>query len=365
MEGLSSRNVSSTEQCTATLELSYKHLPDNLKARFLYFGAFLEDHEHNTRRLISLWIAEDFVQKDQLKKSEDVANDYLMELINRSLVIISKPRSIDGVKACRIHDLLYEFCVTKAKEEKFLQLVHKYDELSAFNVPCHLRRLCIDSKPENFDKIRLFSPIIRCLLFFGHGVERGRSFDLQFILHIIKLVRVLDLSQIDLGLTFPRELELLVHLRYLAILGNGRPFPASICNLSNLESLIWQNSSTHSSVPFPDAIWNLKKLRHLQLEDKVSKNYHFIFPDDNLDNSSQLCDLGILSCLSLNPRKNINKLLRKLPKIRKLRGSLHLNPSYEYHVAIECVSLIGITRLELCCLRWSPISVGFPISFDY
>nr|XP_027060838.1 putative late blight resistance protein homolog R1B-12 [Coffea arabica] len=130
VEGLSSRNVSSTEQCTATLELSYKHLPDNLKACFLYFGAFPEDHEHNTRRLISLWVAEGFVQKTQLKRSEDVANDYLMELISRSLVIVSKPRSIDGVKACRIHDLLYEFCVTKAKEEKLLQRVRRWSTLT-------------------------------------------------------------------------------------------------------------------------------------------------------------------------------------------------------------------------------------------
>ncbi|XP_027178062.1 putative late blight resistance protein homolog R1B-12 [Coffea eugenioides] len=154
VEGLSSRNVSSTEQCTATLELSYKHLPDTLKACFLYFGAFPEDHEHNTKRLISLWVAEGLVQKTQLKRSEDVANDYLMELISRSLVIVSKPRSIDGVKACRIHDLLYEFCVTKAKEEKLLQRVRRYDDLSAFTVPCYLRRLCIiDSNPEHFDNL--------------------------------------------------------------------------------------------------------------------------------------------------------------------------------------------------------------------
>nr|XP_027060837.1 putative late blight resistance protein homolog R1B-12 [Coffea arabica] len=154
VEGLSSRNVSSTEQCTATLELSYKHLPDTLKACFLYFGAFPEDHEHNTKRLISLWVAEGFVQKTHPKRSEDVANDYLMELIIRSLVTVSKPRSIDGVKACRIHDLLYEFCVTKAKEENFSRLVRRDDKLSDINVPFYLRRLCIDSKVEHLDNLR-------------------------------------------------------------------------------------------------------------------------------------------------------------------------------------------------------------------
>ncbi|CDP10799.1 unnamed protein product [Coffea canephora] len=286
------------------------------------------------------------VQKTQLKRSEDVANDYLMELISRSLVTVSKPRSIDGVKACRIHDLLYEFCVTKAKEENFSRLVRRDDKLSDINVPFYLRRLCIDSKVEHFDNLRLFSPAIRSLLLFSHDEDRRSSFDLRFIFHIIKLAKVLDLSQINLGSTFPRELELLVHLRYLAILVNGRPVPASISYLTNLETLIWRNSSDHVSLP--DTIWNLKKLRHLELIDEADKNYHVRFPDNNLDNSSQLCDLDILSCLSLNPRKNINKLLRKFPNIRKLRSSLNLDQGCEYHVAMDCLS--HLESLSLSCV---------------
>ncbi|XP_027063942.1 putative late blight resistance protein homolog R1A-3 [Coffea arabica] len=351
VEGLSSRNLSSTEQCTATLELSYKHLPDTLKACFLYFAAFPEDHEHNTKRLISLWVAEGYVQKTHPKRSEDVANDYLMELIGRSLVTVSKPRSIDGVKACRIHDLLYEFCVTKAKEEKLLQRVRRYDDLSAFTVPCYLRRLCIiDSKLEHFDNLRLFSPAIRSLLLFSHD-EDSISFDLRFIFHIIKLVRVLDLSQIGLD-PFPREVELLVHLRYLAILGRGKiSLPSSVCNLPNLETLIWQNSSTHRSVSLPDTIWNLKKLRHLQLIDEVDKHYCFFFPRDNLDNSSQLLDLDFLSCLSLDPEENISKLLRQFPNIRKLRCSVNLKPGVQYHVAMNCLS--QLESLSLGCVIYA------------
>nr|XP_027063501.1 putative late blight resistance protein homolog R1A-3 [Coffea arabica] len=351
VEGLSSRNVSSTEQCIATLELSYKHLPDTLKACFLYFAAFPEDHEHNTKRLISLWVAEGYVQKTHPKRSEDVANDYLMELISRSLVIVSKPRSIDGVKACRIHDLLYEFCVTKAKEEKLLQRVPRYDDLSAFTVPCYLRRLCIiDSKREHFDNLRLFSPAIRSLLLFSHD-EDSISFDLRFIFHIMKLVRVLDLSQIGLD-PFPREVELLVHLRYLAILGRGKiSLPSSVCNLPNLETLIWRNSSTHRSVSLPDTIWNLKKLRHLQLIDEVDKHYCFFSPRDNLDNSSQLLDLDFLSCLSLDPEENISKLLRKFPNIRKLRCSVNLKPGVQYHVAMNCLS--QLESLSLGCVIYA------------
>ncbi|XP_027060899.1 putative late blight resistance protein homolog R1B-17 [Coffea arabica] len=135
VDGLSSRIVSSTEQCSAAIELSYKNLPENLKPFFLYFGAFPEDHEHTAEKLIWLWGAEGFTQKTQFKSAEDVANDFLMDLIHRSLVIVSKQRSIGGVKACRVHDLLHEFCVTKGKEENFLQLVRGYDEINTFRVP--------------------------------------------------------------------------------------------------------------------------------------------------------------------------------------------------------------------------------------
>ncbi|XP_027170002.1 putative late blight resistance protein homolog R1A-3 [Coffea eugenioides] len=82
--------------------------------------------------------------------------------------------------------------------------------------------------------------------------------------------------------------------------------------------------------------------------DEVDKNYHFRFPENNLDNSSQLCDLDILSCLSLNPRKNINKLLRKFPNIRKLRSSLYLDKGCEYHVAMDCLS--HLESLSLSCV---------------
>ncbi|XP_071904852.1 putative late blight resistance protein homolog R1B-16 [Coffea arabica] len=173
VDGLSSRIVSNTEQCSAAIELSYKNLPDNLKQCFLYFGAFPEDHEHTAEKLIWLWGAEGFTQKTQFKSAEDVANDFLMDLIHRSLVIVSKQRSIGGVKACRVHDLLHEFCVTKGKEENFMRLVRGYDEIYTLRVPRNLRRLCINSKPEHLCKSRLFAPTIHSLIHSDGGKRQS------------------------------------------------------------------------------------------------------------------------------------------------------------------------------------------------
>ncbi|KAL3502907.1 hypothetical protein ACH5RR_037356 [Cinchona calisaya] len=318
VEHLSSSTVSSTEQCKNMLELSYRHLPDKLKPCLLYFGAFPEDQELTTKKLIWLWIAEGFVCKTQSKSLEDTARDYLMHLISRGLVMVSRQSSTDRVKTCCIHDLLHEFCVVKAKEERFFQLLQGCDELSGFNLPHSLRRLCIYSKLEHFKESRLFCSPVRGLLLFDRGEKNLRScFNLSFIIRIFKLVRVLDLSQIHLGFTFPSEIELLVQLRYLAVRGEMKSIPSSIVNLSNLETLIVD--SLARVVVLPDDIWNLKKLRHLQISDYFQVS--FCLPDDNLDNSVELsnldtCTSAILSC------ENLEKILRKFPNIRKLKVKL-------------------------------------------
>ncbi|XP_027174544.1 putative late blight resistance protein homolog R1A-3 [Coffea eugenioides] len=120
-----------------------------------------------------------------------------------------------------------------------------------------------------------------------------------------------------------------------------------MCKLSNLETLIWRRISGTSPVSLPYAIWNLNKLRHLQLEDELCNSYYFRFPDNNLDNYSQLYDMDFLYGIYLNPRENINKLLGKFPNIRKLRSSLDLDESYKYHVAIE--RLRQLESLNLSC----------------
>ncbi|KAL2516382.1 putative late blight resistance protein-like protein R1B-16 [Forsythia ovata] len=68
------------------LELSYKHLPMHLKPCFLYFGAFEEDEEMSVKELTHRWVGEGFIKKEEGKSSEDVAYEYLVDLIDRSLI---------------------------------------------------------------------------------------------------------------------------------------------------------------------------------------------------------------------------------------------------------------------------------------
>ena len=86
------------EKCLDVLALSYEDMSPSLKSYFLYFGVFPEDFEILARQLIQLWIAEGFIMQDKSKKIEDVAEEYLEELIDRSLIMVTAKRSDGGVK---------------------------------------------------------------------------------------------------------------------------------------------------------------------------------------------------------------------------------------------------------------------------
>ncbi|WRX13062.1 NB-ARC - like 10 [Theobroma cacao] len=109
------------------LALSYNELPFHLKPCFLYLGHYPEDWEISKKELIRLWIAEGFISpswENEGMLMEDVAEQFLEELINRCLVQVGKRDYTGiGVKTCHIHDLLRDLCIRKAQEENFLGII--------------------------------------------------------------------------------------------------------------------------------------------------------------------------------------------------------------------------------------------------
>ena len=147
VESISPSIFSGIDHCMELLDLSFKHLLDYLKPCLLYFVSFMQHQEVPVLRLIWLWIAKGFVQRNTQKSLENAAEDYLINLIGRSLVIVVKQRSKGGIKACRVHDLVHQFCLGKAKEENILQLLNGFEKIRSVIEPC---RLCIYSKTKFF-----------------------------------------------------------------------------------------------------------------------------------------------------------------------------------------------------------------------
>ncbi|CDP11645.1 unnamed protein product [Coffea canephora] len=87
------------------LELSYKNLPDCLKACFLCLVL-----PHKTQLIVCLTIIglisfKGFIQEKGSKTLKDLTEDYLTDLIERSSITFAKRRSDGRVKSCRAHDL--------------------------------------------------------------------------------------------------------------------------------------------------------------------------------------------------------------------------------------------------------------------
>ncbi|TKY49773.1 Disease resistance protein RPM1 [Spatholobus suberectus] len=84
-----------------------------------------EDYSINHNRLTRQWIAEGFVKYDGRKSLEQVADEYLSELIYRSLVQVSTVGLEGKAGCCQVHDLLHEVIIRKVKDLSFAILCTK------------------------------------------------------------------------------------------------------------------------------------------------------------------------------------------------------------------------------------------------
>lgn len=72
------------------LKLSFDHLTTRLKPCFLYLGIYSEDFKFHVTQLLEQWVAKGFIQETRSRDLNDVAKDYLYELIDRSLIQVEK-----------------------------------------------------------------------------------------------------------------------------------------------------------------------------------------------------------------------------------------------------------------------------------
>ncbi|KAJ4804037.1 Nbs-lrr resistance protein [Rhynchospora pubera] len=156
------------EECIAIIGTSYEDLPLALKSCFMYFAAFPEDDEIDAQDLIRMWIAEGFVPQIQNRILEDTANSFLEDLAQRSMIQVSEG-DYDGSIICRIHDVLHDLAIQKAKYDNFLMVCSKSEDLQNCG---QMRRLAINDnswyskgkeREELYYNIASASPNLRSL----------------------------------------------------------------------------------------------------------------------------------------------------------------------------------------------------------
>ncbi|XP_073290523.1 putative late blight resistance protein homolog R1A-3 [Primulina huaijiensis] len=286
------------------LTLSYNYLPHHLKACFLYFGFFQEDRPIEVFRLVNLWVAEGFVKPSRWNSIEQVAEEYLREIIERNLVFVQKYDSFGKPKRCGIHDLFRDICIREAKKENLFYVLDTdappYDLLEinslrryvlhGYESPSVESNLTLryyyedyhvsddsnysyypyfedfnssdanieydgsDNTPANEHeyrrKIRDVMLTTRSLV--CHGINISQQIKLAS-----GLLKVLNIRMESTK--FPMGILEFINLKYLH-LGNVREIPSSISRLRNLQTLIIRVMQIKS---MPSEIWKMKQLRHL------------------------------------------------------------------------------------------------------
>ncbi|KAL1558672.1 putative late blight resistance protein R1A-3 [Salvia divinorum] len=232
------------------LELIYKHLLEHLKACFLYFGAFREDEEISFREVTRPWVAEGFVHKVGDKSVEDMAKEYFMELVDKSLVMVVKRRSDGRVKSCTLHYLWRDLCFRRSSEDNLLRSVKSNDNLISER-GCRLKALQHSSMSYYCQHDRSFHGCGLISTFYVRDMRSLRMLSFYYCYRPIYLM----------------EVQYLVNLRYLV----STYLPPSIGRLTNLEYL---RVVTEEEVHLPPAVMRMAKLRCIHVNTEAIYDKH-------------------------------------------------------------------------------------------
>jgi disease resistance protein RPM1 len=101
------------------LQVSLEDLPHNIRNCFLYCCLYPENYVMQRKLLVRLWVAEGFVEEIGQKTLEEIAEDYLTELIHRCLLVVVKRNDSGCVCEVQMHDILRVLALSKAHEESF------------------------------------------------------------------------------------------------------------------------------------------------------------------------------------------------------------------------------------------------------
>ncbi|CAK8540852.1 unnamed protein product [Lathyrus sativus] len=322
---------------TEVLDLSYHDLPYQLKPCFLYLSQFPEDFEIPKNKLIQLWMAKGFVSSHyeigRDETMEDMAERYLGSLISRCMIQVGQMGSTGKIKTFRLHDLMRDMCLSKARKEHFLCVIGRPQQKSSdiSNVSSssnisfdarksdEVRRLAffLDQHVDNLIPLdEQVNQHLRSLVYFHDKKCRVESWKrVKAVFENFKLLRVLDLEGVKgpKGQILPKEVGNLFWLKFLSLKRTCiQILPPSLGKLENLQSLNLQTInkvSWDSTVEIPNILCKLKRLRHLYLPNWC-ENVSGILQLENLINLQTLVNFPASKC-------DVKDLL-KLKKLKKL-----------------------------------------------
>ncbi|XP_019177608.1 PREDICTED: putative late blight resistance protein homolog R1A-3 [Ipomoea nil] len=333
----------SNNKISKVLSLSYKYLPRHLKPCFHYFGVFPEDNVIPIKRLNNLWVAEGFLMPHQNKSLEEVAESYLRDLINRSLVQINE-LSVDGkVKSCKVHDRVHEVCVREAITGNTLCIINGNDAPKVSHwLSCQTSHWPITQ--ASYGNCTIYN--IHSMLCFGKDVYHSKC---RLVYPCLRFLRVLDLSLVKCSQGMPSEITDLVHLRYLALSTIGSLYKLRFCKLKNLLTLIVTSWMEKCPLQMRCNILDLPQLRHLHVDKRCSQYLPCLV-------KKNLQTLYWLKVANSDRKPNF----RMVPNLKELGIYIEGELAPSYLGSLVHLHLLEKLKLEVGRVERFYLPIGFP-----
>jgi Leucine-rich repeat (LRR) protein len=245
--------VATKNEVLPALILSYDQLPSYMKQCFVFCATFPQDYEFEKETLIQLWMANDFIPKDDIINVEDKGEHIFNELCWRSFFQDIKYWGnfyTQIVTNCKMHDLMHDLAKHIAGEQCASMLEVESDKvfhLSVVNRP----------SSHNLNSILKEFPAIRtCLVNKGFTNNSDNEKHYDAIKNIS--LRALQMKKIE---KLPKEFGYMKHLRYLDLsYGKFDSLPENVTTLYNLQTL---NLSGSKISKLPERMRYMISLRHL------------------------------------------------------------------------------------------------------
>ncbi|KAJ0860735.1 putative virus X resistance protein-like, coiled-coil [Helianthus annuus] len=257
------KDVENSDKIVPALRISYQELSADLKQLFAYCSLFPKDFLFDKEELVSLWMAEGFLNPSKLP--ERLGREYFEILLSRSFF----QHAPNDESLFIMHDLMNDLA-TFVAGEFFLRFDNhmktKTEALAKYRHMSFTREHYV-----GYQKFEAFkgAKSLRTFLAVSPGVDKGWGYCylsskiLDDLLPELTLLRVLSLSRFQIS-EVPEFIGTLKHLWYLNLSRtNIEELPENVGNLYNLQTLIV--SECWGLTNLPKSFLNLKRLRHLDI----------------------------------------------------------------------------------------------------
>ncbi|XP_044978145.1 putative disease resistance protein RGA3 [Hordeum vulgare subsp. vulgare] len=325
-----------------TLLSSYYHLPPQLQCCFAYCSIFPKNWKFEPKKLVRMWISQGFIQMENGRSMEDCGREYFKQLLSRSFFQTLK----QGNKMVYLmHDLIHDLAHMVSDGD-----CGRVEGDMSRNILPTVRHLSVSSNSLGLIKNQYDLKRLRTLIVFRDPLMPPNPIPDSFLAEI-KNVRTLDFTGCDIS-RLPEAIDLLTHLRYIALPDTIKTIPESVSRLLHLQTFDIPKCQLDR---FPESMNHLTSLRHLRIDSKYISMIRGIGSLVNLQGS-----------VEFHVKKEKGQTIEELKDMKDLHGVLNIKNLENVQCKEEAckAQLANKQHVNILKFEWSFANVDFGRNID-